>query len=58
MPYSETLFPWCIILCLPNARTIVIERFRRRSDAEAYLKILRQIKPQANYSIMFDGGSQ
>ncbi len=54
MSYSEILFPWCIILCLPNARTIVIERFRRRSDAEAYLRILSQINPQANHSIMFD----
>jgi len=58
MPYSENLFPWCIILCLPNTRTIVIERFRRRSDAEAYLRILRQIHPQADYSIRFEGGDR
>lgn len=36
MPYRDQLHPWCIIRLLPNARTIIVKRFRRRNDAEAH----------------------
>ncbi|MBL1176749.1 hypothetical protein [Pantanalinema sp. GBBB05] len=54
MPYRNQLHPWCIIQLLPNARTIVVQRFRRRSDAEAHMQVLRRMKPHASYQIMFD----
>ncbi len=54
MPYRDQLYPWCIIRLLPNARTIVVNRFRRRNDAEAQMKVLRRLKPDAKYQIMFD----
>ncbi len=54
MAYRDRLHPWCIIRLLPNARTIIIQRFRRRNDAEAHMKVLRRIKPDARYQIMFD----
>jgi hypothetical protein len=52
--YYDRLHPWCIIRCLPNAQTVIVDRFRRRSDAEAHLRVLRQINPDAVYEILFD----
>lgn len=54
MLYRDRLYPWCIIQLLPNARTLIVDRFRRRNDAEAHLKVLRRLQPDANYEIMFD----
>ncbi|NJR60876.1 MAG: hypothetical protein HC769_19850 [Cyanobacteria bacterium CRU_2_1] len=52
--YYDRLHPWCIVCCLPNAQTVVVDRFRRRSDAEAHLRVLRQINPDAIYEVIFD----
>jgi hypothetical protein len=52
--YYERLHPWCIIRLLPNAQRITVARFRKRNDAEAHLKALRQLTPSALYEIMFD----
>ncbi|MBE9127256.1 hypothetical protein IQ257_19240 [Coleofasciculus sp. LEGE 07092] len=46
--------PWCIIRPLPNLQTAIILRCRRRSDAEAYLRIFRANNPTNGYQIMFD----
>lgn len=54
MSYRDQLQPWCVVRFLPDARSIVVARFRRRSDAEAHQRILRQILPTATYSIVFD----
>lgn len=54
MPYRDRLHPWCVIQLLPNARTIIVDRFRRRNYAEAHMKVLRCMKPDAIYQIMFD----
>lgn len=54
MSYYDRLHPWCIIRCFPNAQTVIVDRFRRRNDAEAHLRILRQINPDALYEIIFD----
>jgi hypothetical protein len=54
MLYRDQLRPWCIIRLLPNARSIIIKRFRRRNDAEAHMKLLRRMEPDASYQIMFD----
>ncbi|HEY9858622.1 MAG TPA: hypothetical protein V6D16_03885 [Candidatus Obscuribacterales bacterium] len=54
MAYKDQLHPWCIVRCLPQARSITVARFRRRSEAEAHLQILQRILPTATHSIMFD----
>ncbi len=54
MAYKDQLHPWCIVRCLPQARSITVARFRRRSEAEAHLRILQRILPTATYTIMFD----
>jgi hypothetical protein len=37
---------------------VIVDRFRRRSDAEAYLRVLRQINPDAIYEVIFDRADQ
>ena len=54
MSYSDQLNPWCIARLLPDMQRTVVNRFRRRNDAEAYLKLLRQMMPTATYTIVFD----
>lgn len=54
MTYRDRLRPWCIIRQLTNKPQIVVARFQRRSDAEAYLKILKQLLPTAPYTIIFE----
>jgi hypothetical protein len=40
---------------LPNAQTQIIARFRRRTDAEAQMRVLTRLNPAAIYQVMFDG---
>jgi len=54
MVYRDQLHPWCIIWLLPNAHSIIVKRFRRRCDAEAQIKVLRYLRPNASYQIVFD----
>jgi hypothetical protein len=54
MAYKDQFHPWCIVRCLPQARSITVARFRRRSEAEAHLQILQRILPTATCTIMFD----
>lgn len=52
--YHHQLHPWCVVCCLPNAQTLIVARFRRRNDAEAHLRILRQMNAAQKYEIVFD----
>lgn len=52
--YHQQLHPWCIVCCLPNAQPLIVTRLRRRNDAEAHLRILRQMNPDRSYEIVFD----
>ncbi len=54
MTYYAKLHPWCIVRSRPDMRSLIIARFRRRSDAEAHLQILKANTPNVPYSIIFD----
>ncbi|UBF23964.1 hypothetical protein K9N68_19725 [Kovacikia minuta CCNUW1] len=56
MTYQQQLNPWVIHKLLPNLNQLTVTRFRRRNDAEAYLKVLRQTQPQSKFAITFDVG--
>jgi hypothetical protein len=56
MTYFDQLHPWCLMRLLPNLQNRVIARFRRRNDAEAHMRVLRQQVPMARYEIVFDVG--
>ena len=56
-PKSTARYPWCIVRCLPETQQVpqqeMVGRFRSLSDAEGYLKILRQSKPGVKHAIVF-----
>lgn len=54
MTYIERLSPWCIVRHFPNMQHQIIGRFRRRTDAEAHLKALSPLIPNATFTIMFN----
>ncbi|MBD2033993.1 hypothetical protein H6F86_00580 [Phormidium sp. FACHB-592] len=56
MTYQHQLTPWVVHKLLPNLKHLTITRFRRRPDAEAYLKVLNQSQPYAQFTITFDSG--
>ncbi len=56
MSYQQQLSPWVIHKLLPNLKHLTVTRFRRRPDAEAYLKVLRESQPQSQFAIIFDSG--
>jgi hypothetical protein len=56
MTYFDQLHPWCLMRLLPNLQRQVIARFRRRNDAEAHMRVLRQQAPTVHYEVVFDGG--
>lgn len=56
MTYHERLHSWCIIAHFPNLQRRVVARFRRRNDAEAHLRTLRQLGSNINCEIVFDPG--
>jgi predicted house-cleaning noncanonical NTP pyrophosphatase (MazG superfamily) len=44
---------WAIIRLLPDMQRIVVNRFRRRSDAEECLRVLRRTTPSRNYTLLY-----
>lgn len=54
MTYRDKLNPWCIIRPVSSVQMRIVARFRRRSDAEEHLKILKRLMPDVPFEIMFD----
>lgn len=52
--YSVQFYPWCIVRLLPNLQRSVMQRFRKRAEAEEYLKALKRLLPETNHQIVFD----
>lgn len=52
--YQQQLHPWCIVRLLPNLKQLTVARCRRRSDAEAHLRLLRQQLATCDFMIVFD----
>jgi hypothetical protein len=55
MIYRDSLSPWCVIQHLPKLQYALIARFRKRNDAEDYVKVLRRMNLAIVYEIVFDG---
>ncbi|BAY12976.1 hypothetical protein [Calothrix sp. NIES-2098] len=54
MTYIERLSPWCIVRHFPNMQHQMLGRFRRRSDAEAHLQVLKRLIPNVVLTIIFN----
>ncbi len=58
MTYQQQLNPWVIHKLLPNLSQLTVTRFRRRNDAEAYLRVLKHTQPHSKFAITFDVGQE
>ncbi|MEO0350295.1 MAG: nucleoside triphosphate pyrophosphohydrolase [Cyanobacteria bacterium P01_A01_bin.15] len=47
------LHVWAIIRLLPKMRRVVVNRFRKRSEAENCLQLLRRSAPQNDYTMAY-----
>jgi hypothetical protein len=54
MAYQERLKSWAVIHLLSASQKVVISRHRSRIDAEGYLQLLRQQKPNTKHEVVFD----
>jgi hypothetical protein len=54
MSYKEQLNPWVVHQLAPDLTRSPVSRFRRRTEAEAYLKVMKQLRPKTDFSIVFE----
>ncbi len=54
MTYQEQLSPWVVHQLLPNLKQQTLARFRRRNEADAYLKTMKQMRPHSRYEVSFE----
>ncbi|MBW4441777.1 MAG: hypothetical protein KME10_11180 [Plectolyngbya sp. WJT66-NPBG17] len=54
MKYQEQLTPWVVYQITSDLQRQVVIRFRRRNDADSYLKVLTQTRPSAQFVVAFD----
>ena len=52
--YSARLFPWSVIRLLPNCQRSVLARFRKRNEAEEYVRSLRLVERNWDCEIVFE----
>jgi len=45
---------WAVVRRLPQMQRVVVNRFRKRNDAESYLQALRRYTPEGDFVIVFD----
>jgi hypothetical protein len=54
MKYQEQLTPWVVYQLTSDLQRQVVIRFRRRNDADSYMKVLTQTRPNAKFIVAFD----
>lgn len=54
MSYREQLNPWVVYRLLPNCQRVLLERFRKRNDAEEYLAAMKRLAPGSTFEITFE----
>ncbi len=52
--YRARLFPWAVMRWLPDSQRLVLARFRKRNEAEEYLRSLRIVERDWDCTIVFD----
>ena len=52
--YRARLFPWSVIRLLPDCQQSVLARFRKRNEAEEFLRSVRRVEHSWNCEIVFD----
>lgn len=52
--YRARLFPWSVIRLLPDCQRSVLARFRKRNQAEEYVRSVKRINSDWDCTIVFD----
>ncbi len=52
--YKKRLNAWAIARSIPDMERVIVARFRSRSDADGYLRHLRQEIPNSNFEVVVD----
>ncbi|BAZ32823.1 hypothetical protein NIES4074_53300 [Cylindrospermum sp. NIES-4074] len=52
--YKARLNGWAIARIVPDRERAIVARFRSRSDADGYMRHLRQETPHAVFEVVFD----
>ena len=52
--YRARLFHWSVIRLLPNCQRSVLARFRKRNEAEEYVRSLRLVERNWDCEIVFE----
>lgn len=55
MSYQEQLSPWVVHQLLPNLQRRTTARFRNRSEAEGYLRVISHMQPRHQFVVAFEG---
>ena len=52
--YRARLFPWSVIRLLPDCQRSVLARFRKRNQAEEYVRLVKRVNLDWDCAIVFD----
>jgi hypothetical protein len=52
--YRARLFPWSVIRLLPDCQRSVLARFRKRNQAEEYVRSVKRVNSDWDCTIVFD----
>ncbi|AFZ57400.1 hypothetical protein H6G54_26015 [Anabaena cylindrica FACHB-243] len=52
--YRNRLNGWAIARMVADQQRVIVARFRSRSDADGYIRHLRELTPTASFEIVFD----
>ena len=52
--YRARLFPWSVIRLLPDCQRSVLGRFRKRNQAEEYVRSVKRVNSDWDCEIVFD----
>lgn len=53
MVHFSAFHVWAVVLLSPSMQNLVVNRFRRRVEAEECFKVLRRLNPEKRYTVMY-----
>ncbi len=57
MNYQDQLSPWVVYQLVSDSERQLVQRYRRRNNADAYVKLMAQTQPHISFVVAFDASS-